>query len=234
MTSDKIRALKSISVFKQLHSRQLKQITQITSFQQFAARQVIYMPSDPRERLYAILKGKVKLAQLSPEGKELVLCILGEGEIFGEICLFDHGPQNTLAAALEDAEIISIDCGDLADFMNEDAEVAAALGKHIGDRLKALEQRLSDFAFKDVAQRLAGLLADMARDHGTEEDGGDIVIEMKITHQDLAGLIGSTRETTTTTLNQFREKGLIDFQRGRIMIMDIVNLEKAANRRPES
>ena len=160
----------------------------------------------------------------------MVLCVLGGNEVFGDLCLIDEGASSTLATALEDAEVVTIKCSDLAKFMADDPELVAALGKHIGDRLRALEQRLSDFVFKDVAQRLAGLLADMAHDHGKEESPGEHVVDMKITHQDLAGLIGSTRETTTTTLNQFREKGLIDFQRGRIIIQDLHRLEEAANR----
>ncbi len=224
--------LREIDVFKRLGARHLERIAPLASIHRFAEKQVIYMPSDKRARLYAVLSGRVKLTRLSPEGKELVLCVLGKGEVFGELCLFDEGPHNTLATALEDAEIVAIKCADLTKFMAEDPELVTALGKHVGSRIRALEQKISDFVFKDVAQRLSGLLADMAREHGMEVPSGEYIIEMKITHQDLAGLIGSTRETTTTTLNQFRDRGLIDFQRGRIIILDIDGLEKTASRQP--
>lgn len=234
MASDTIDDLRKLDIFRHLDTLHLERVASLASVHRFAEKQVIYMPSDPRARLYAIISGRVKLTQLSPEGKELVLCVLGKGEVFGELCLFDRGPHSTLAVALEDAEIVIIKCSDLAKFMAEDPELVTALGKHVGERIRTLEQKISDFVFKDVAQRLAGLLADMARDHGKKNSSGRYVIEMKITHQDLAGLIGSTRETTTTTLNQFRDQGLIDFQRGRIIIQDIRALENTANRQAAS
>jgi CRP/FNR family transcriptional regulator len=234
MVTETIEVLKELDIFRSLDAPQRKRIASLASIHVFAEKQVIYMPSEPRARLYAIISGRVKLTQLSPEGKELVLCVLGKGEVFGELCLFDKGPHSTLATALEEAEIIAIKCSDLAKFMTEDPELVTALGKHVGERIRTLEQKIADFVFKDVAQRLAGLLVDMARDHGSRDSSGRHVIEMKITHQDLAGLIGSTRETTTTTLNHFRDEGLIDFQRGRIIVQDIRNLEKAANRRTAS
>jgi CRP/FNR family transcriptional regulator len=233
MAVDMLDTLKEVDIFKRLDAPHLKKIAPLVSVQSFAPKQVIFMPSDLRSRLYAILSGSVKLTQLSPEGKELVLCVLGKGDIFGELCLFDQGPHNTLATALEGADILTVKCSDLAKFMAADPELVTALGRHVGDRLRTLEQKLSDFVFKDVAQRLAGLLVDMAHDHGSEGPSGERVVEMNITHQDLAGLIGSTRETTTTTLNQFREKGLIDFQRGRIIIKNIEGLDETSNRHPD-
>lgn len=230
MDRTEIELLKKVDVFKELGDEHLQKIAPLTSFHRFTEKQVIYMPSDPRARLYAIVSGKVKLAEVSPEGKELVLCVLGKGDVFGELCLFDHGPHNTLATAIEDSEIFTVKCSDLANFMTEDAALVKALGKHVGEKIRILEEKLSELVFKDVSQRLAGLLIDLAHDYGRKLPSGEQVIEMKITHQDLAGLIGSTRETTTTTLNQFREKGLIDFRRHEIIVRDLEGLEKAANR----
>ncbi|MBI4830523.1 MAG: Crp/Fnr family transcriptional regulator [Candidatus Lindowbacteria bacterium] len=234
MDTKKSDLLRKVDVFGELSERHLRQIVSLVSYHRFSEKQVIYMPSDPRARLYAILSGRVKLTQVSPEGKELVLCVLGKGDVFGELCLFDEGPHSTLATALEDAEIFSVKCSDLAKFMAEDPALVTALGKHVGERLRTLEQKLSDFAFKDVAQRLASLIVDLAQDYGEKAVSGEYVIEMKITHQDLAGLIGSTRETTTTTLNQFRDKGLIEFKRGRIMVLDVERLERMANSQTKS
>ncbi len=229
MKPAKIDLLKKVDIFEHLDAEHLRQIAPIVSLHRFAEKQVIYMPSDPRARLYAIISGRVKLTQVSAEGKELVLCVLGKGDVFGEFCLFDEGPHSTLATALEDAEVITVRCSDLAKFMADDPALVAALGKHVGERIRSLEQKLSDFVFKGVSPRLAGLLVDMARSYGKKTAAGEYIIEMKITHQDLAGLIGSTRETTTVTLNQFRDEGWIDFQRGRIIIRNIESLEKVAN-----
>lgn len=229
MKPAKIDLLKDLDIFEHLDAEHLRQIAPIISLHRFAEKQVIFMPSDPRARLYAIISGRIKLTQVSPEGKELVLCVLGKGEVFGEFCLFDEGPHSTLATALEDAEVITARCADLAKFMADDPILVAALGKHVGERIRSLEQRLSDFVFKGVPPRLAGLLVDMAHSYGRKTPAGEYVIEMKITHQDLAGLIGSTRETTTMTLNQFREDGWIDFQRGRIIIRNMEPLEKTAH-----
>lgn len=230
MDREKIDLIRNVDVFRELTDQHLEKIMPLVALHQFAEKQVIYMPSDPRTRLYGILTGKVKLAEVSPEGKELVLCVLGKGDLFGELCLFDKGPHSTLATAIEDSHIFTIKCSDLANFMAEDPALVKVLGKHVGEKIRLLEQKLSELVFKDVSQRLAGLLLDLAKDYGQMLPSGERVIEMKITHQDLAGLIGSTRETTTTTLNNFREKGFIDFRRREIIVRDIEGLEKAADR----
>ena len=214
MDRDKIDLMRNVDVFRGLTDQNLEKIMPLVSLHQFSEKQVIYMPSDPRTRLYGILSGKVKLAEVSPEGKELVLCVLGKGDLFGELCLFDKGPHSTLATAIEDSHIFTIKCSDLANFMAEDPALVKALGKHVGEKIRLLEQKLSELVFKDVSQRLAGLLLDLAKDYGQMLPSGERVIEMKITHQDIAGLIGSTRETTTTTLNNFREKGFMEEGRG--------------------
>ncbi|UCD56888.1 MAG: Crp/Fnr family transcriptional regulator [Candidatus Hydrogenedentota bacterium] len=229
MDPKKIELLSRVDIFKDLGKEQLQKIVPLVGLHLFRMKQFIFMPHDPRARLYAILSGRVKLTQVSSEGKELVLCVLGKGDVFGELCLFDEGPHSTLATALEDAEIITIRCSDLAKFMAADPALVTAVGKHVGVRIRTLEQKLSDLVFKDVAQRLASLIVDLARDYGEKMPSGEYVIEMKITHQDLAGLIGSTRETTTTTLNQFRDKGLIDFQRGRIVVCNMERLKETAD-----
>jgi CRP-like cAMP-binding protein len=232
MDREKVDLLRGIDIFNELSDQNIEKIVPLVSLHQFSEKQVIYMPSDPRARLYGIISGRVKLAEVSPEGKELVLCVLGKGDLFGELCLFDKGPHSTLASAIEDSRIFTIKCSDLANFMAEDPALVKALGKHVGEKIRLLEQKLSELVFKDVSQRLAGLLLDLAHDYGKKLPSGEQVIEMKITHQDLAGLIGSTRETTTTTLNQFREKGLIDFRRREIVVRDIEGLESAADRQP--
>jgi len=233
MDREKLDLLKKVDVFKELDERHIERIAPLVSFHQFTEKQVIFMPSDPRARLYAIVSGKVKLAEVSPEGKELVLCVLGKGDLFGELCLFESGPHSTLATALEDSEIFTIKCSDLANYMAEEPAMVKTLGKHVGEKIRVLEQKLSELVFKDVSQRLAGLLLDLAQDYGQTLPTGERMIEMKITHQDLAGLIGSTRETTTTTLNQFRERGLIDFRRREIVVRDVEGLETAADRLPK-
>ena len=230
METRDIDLLRKVDVFQNLTDEHLRRIAPLVTLQHCPAKQVIYVPSEPGSKLYAILTGKVKLTQVSPEGKELVFCVLGRGDVFGELCLFDEGPLSTLATALEDCDIFAIKCSDLANFMAEDPVMVTALGKHIGERIRSLEKKLSDFVFKDVAQRLASLILDLTYDYAETTPSGDHVIEMKITHQDLAGLIGSTRETTTTTLNQFRDKAVIDFQRGRIIVRDIHVLERMAKR----
>ena len=230
MESEDVDLLRKVDIFENLPDEHLRRIAPLVTLQSFPAKQVIYVPSDPGSKLYAVHTGKVKLTQVSYEGKELVFCVLGRGDVFGELCLFDEGPHSTLATALEDCEIFTIKCSDLAKFMAEDPVMVTALGKHVGERIRALEKKLSDFVFKDVAQRLASLILDLTYDYAEKLPSGEQVIEMKITHQDLAGLIGSTRETTTTTLNQLRDKGLIDFQRGRIIVRDIEVLEQMANR----
>ena len=229
MVMKDIDLLRGVDIFQNLSDEHLQRIAALVSLQKFPAKQVIYVPSDPGSKLYAILTGKVKLTQVSSEGKELVFCVLGKGDVFGELCLFDAGPHSTLAAALENCEILAIKCSDLAKFMAEDPVMVTALGKHVGDRIRSLEKKLSDFVFKDVAQRLASLILDLTYDYAETIPSGERVIEMKITHQDIAGLIGSTRETTTTTLNQFRDKNLIDFERGRIVVRNVKVLEEMAN-----
>lgn len=183
----------------------------------FVARQVLYAPEDAAASLYILSAGRVKLTSVSDQGKELILALLTRGDLFGEYLPVEGGSHRTFAEALESGVAWSVRHDAVRRLFERHPETALAFMRLHGARRQLLERRLADLAFKDVAQRLAVTLLDL----GAAHDG-----DVRLTHYDLAGLIGSTRETTTLFLNRFREAGWVQLDKRRVHVADADALQE--------
>ena len=171
--------------------------------------------------LFLLKRGRVQMYRLSRNGKKLIVATLGAGAIFGEMALVGQGMRNTFAQAVEECVLCILSRADVERLILQQPQVALRFVEALGQRLTDLEARLEDVAFKSVTARLAGLLLRLA-----DEQGGTLV--QGYTHQDLAERLGTYRETTTQTLNEFKQRGLIEIGRKRIDIRDRAGLEAAA------
>ena len=188
----------------------------------------IYLPGDPGDTIYFLRKGRVKLAYLDESGKRLTLMIRQKGEPFGEIALAGEDERKLIAEALEATELCAISSTTLLGYAEENPSLSLRISKLVGLRLSEIENRLEDLLFKDVPTRLARLIIKLAEDHGVSS--GDVVkIPLKLTHQDLADLVGSARETTSITLGLFEEEEIIEKQRACIVVLDMNRLKEKAS-----
>jgi len=205
---NKLWYLKHINLFSALTLPELQEMDRITRMQEVKKRQPIYLPGDPANTVYLLKKGRVKISSTAPSGKEVTFDILEPGEIFGELEVLEGSPRETLAETLDDALICAIRREDFDRYLRQHPDMTLKLTKLIGLRLRKIHNRVEDLVFRAVPARLAHLLQKLSKTDGVP-DGAGIRLWVKLTHQEMANLIGCSRETVSTTLGQFREQGLI-------------------------
>lgn len=203
-----------------------EEITQLCQLVTFAADQTIYTQGQRTPGAYLIKRGKVKLVYLDESGKRLTLAILGEGDLFGELALISQAPHETLAETMEDCALWLLERKTLMQYAYHPRLMIELLQLFLG-RAKEMQIRLKEMVFKDLETRLARTLLNLAYKYGLPTHNG-LQIELQITHQELAELIGSTRENVTTALTHFEEDELIDKRRFYIVITDVDGLEARA------
>jgi len=220
--------LKKFDLLEKLNEAQLEELSSWVKDFKFKKGEFIYLPGDPSESVYFLKKGKVKLSYLGPEGKEFTVSILDEGEPFGEMSLVGEEDRSLKAEALDEVVLCSISRRDFLHFTNQVPELSLKVAKKIGQHRREIQNNLTDLLFKDVPTRLAGILDKLAEQYGEQKEEG-VRITPSFTHEELAKLIGSTRETTTANLNKFEAEGLIQKGRGNIIIKDQIGLKQKAS-----
>lgn len=222
---EKIGYLSEVDLFSDLSKSELAEIESMTTMRTCQKGKIFYRPDEPGEILFILKKGRVRIYNISPEGKELTLVILGKGTIFGEMSLVGQGMYGAFAEALDDLTLCIMKKSDIQKLLITKPRVALRMIEIMGARLKETEKRLEDLAFKDVTKRLATLLLRLA-ESSISEDRHRIVISEKYTHQQLADMIGTSRETLTRALNQLKAKNLITISHKEIELLDLSQLEE--------
>jgi len=190
-----------------------------------AAGTLIYSPEEHGEVLFLLKQGRVRLYRLSPDGKSLTTAIIEPGSVFGEMALLGQGMQDSFAEALEDSILYTLSRRDVQEVLLGDPRVSRRLLELVSRRLTDTERKLEEFAFKNVPQRLASLLLQLAHvPPGPPK--GPVSLPVRYTHQQLAEMIGTYRETVTKVLNDFRQQGWIRMDHGRIQLLELETLRK--------
>ncbi len=225
---EKIWYLKHINIFGDMTEAELSMVDRITYMKDYSRHEQVYGQSDPGDVVYLLKEGRVKIYKLSPDGKELTLAILEPGEIFGEMALVDTGPRETIAETLDDTLLCVIRRRDFEILLHKKPSLALRITKLIGVRRREIENQLENLVFRSAPSRLALLLMSLAEKHGVRDSRG-IILNVKLSQQELANLIGTARETTSALLNEFKRLGFIDIQNRRIKILDQWQLKKVAD-----
>jgi len=214
--------LRQVDIFEGLDKSQFESLFIPKTY---VKKDVIYSPDDISDKIYYVKNGKIKLSKFSPDGKEIILGIYQTGEVFGEMVIYHSGQRESFAMAIEESEIWMLRKSHLEKLITQIPELAERLMTIIAQRRYEVEQRLEDVVFRTVDERLASLILVLAKKFG-ENIGKATRINLRLIHYDLANLIGSTRETTTAVLNQFKRKKLIAIQDKMIIILDEKGLEE--------
>lgn len=214
----KLWYLKRINLFSGMSETEMKELENITRMEAIKKREPIYLPGDPGDSVFLLKSGKVKVSKGSEDGREITIAILEPGEIFGEVEVLDDSLRDTIAEALDDTYICVIKREDFESLLKRRPDLSFKLTKLMGLRLKRIESHIENLVFKDVPARLAHLLLDFSKKFGVKEGDG-IRIGLRITHQEIANLIGSTRETVSMTLGEFRRRGFIALEGRKILIL---------------
>jgi CRP-like cAMP-binding protein len=219
--------LKKVPLLGDLNSETLGQIADLVEIKEIRRRQVIYLPGDPGNAVYIVNGGRVKVSKVTRDGKELTLAYRSPGEVFGEACLIDGSPREEMAEAMENALVTEIDRGQFEKLLSTHASLGYRMTKILAQRRREMETKIENLVFKDVNSKLAELLLRLGSEYGVDDSRGTLVA-LKITHQEMANLIGSTRETVSLTLAQFKRKGLIQTEGRKVIISDREGLRALA------
>lgn len=208
-----------MELFQDLSEKEQEELDRITTMSTVRRGKVFYRPEELGEVLFILKQGRVQLYRISPEGKKLVITTLEEGSLFGEMALLGQQMHSTFAEAITDCTICVMSRADLERLILQRPQVALRILEITGRRLRDAESRLEDLAFKGIPARLSSLLLRLAG------DDDEIV---GLTHQDLAEMVGTYRETATQVLNDLKSRGLIGIGRKRITILDREGLQNVA------
>jgi CRP-like cAMP-binding protein len=232
-STEKIWFLKHCPLFEQLSDFQNRYLEQRSVLRVFRRREMIYFPTEPGQSVLLLARGRVKIKVLAADGRETILAFIEEGELFGELALLDTAPRREFAEAVSDVTVIGVAREDLLWLMAQHAELSLQITKLVGLRRRRIENRLGNILFRSTRERVAAVLLELLDSHGEAQKQGWRV-RLPLSHQDLANLIGATRETVTLTLGRLQREGLILVQRRRLVVLDRQRLanEAGAERLP--
>ena len=217
--------IKRSDIFSSMSHEEMERLAHLSTMCEFSKGSTVYLPDEPSEHVYLLKEGAIKISRLGMGGDEIILDIIAPGEIFGEMSLLGEDSRSNIAQAVDNSLICSIKKDDFFGFFTAHKDLAFKVMKLVGLKMVEIETRLEELAYCSVPERIALLLVRMVKRHGVKVDGG-IKIRPRLTHRDIAFLIGASRETVTEQLNQMKSQGIIDTSFMSITVRDLVALER--------
>lgn len=202
----------------------MQKVAAIVKTREYDKNSVIFREGEQGEGLFFVIKGKIKLSKLTEEGKEKILHFCQEGDVFAEILLFDGGPYPATAETIENVEIGLISHNDLEQLLRENNEITMKVLKVMAKRLREAQLQVRDLAFKDAYGRLASALLHLSEEYG-EKTAEASRVGMNLNQQELANVIGSSRETVARIIGEWRKEGIISIEKREIFILNRNKLE---------
>ena len=186
---------------------------------------ILFAEGDEGDHLYVIVEGKIKLGTSSGDGRENLLSILGPGEMFGELSLFDPNPRTSTATAVTDAKLLSLGQKKLIPWLTENPRVSLNLLASLAQRLRRTNEAVGDLVFSDVPGRVAKALIDLGERFGKQTDDG-LLVNHDLTQEELAQLVGASRETVNKALADFAGRNWLKLDGRAVLITDLERLSK--------
>jgi CRP-like cAMP-binding protein len=226
--SEKLGLLRELELFSGLSETDIEAIGHATTMTHCRPGQVILSPDDPPDRIHILKKGQVRVYRVTPDGKQLTLDIYEKGTILGDMRLLgqDRMPE-AFAETIDAAVICTITPDELRRLIERYPIIGVNIITFLSARLQEAERELEAMAYQRVGQRLARKLVDLSQRFGVETVRGTL-IQARLTQQELAEMIGTTRETLAHTLSDFRRRGLLDTAHHQVLIRDAERLAELA------
>jgi CRP/FNR family cyclic AMP-dependent transcriptional regulator len=204
-TSVSITALKTFPLFVGFPDDVLASVARVAMMRRFPRGQSVVRAGDRTDYVYFVLTGSLKVVVSDEDGREVILSILGQGELFGEMGMFGEQPRSASVVAVVAADLVMISKQDFRQLMQENFEVAWRIMCNLAERLRNADRKIESLALMDVYGRVAGLLIEMA-----EDVDGETVVVRKISKQDIAKMIGASREMVSRVMKDLGQQGLIE------------------------
>ncbi len=193
----------------------------------FGANHYVYLPQEPAQYIYLIHQGRIKIGTYSEEGKEITKAFLGPGEVFGELALVGLENRRDFAFAMEATQVCLLEKADMRQLLRERSELQQFFMKMIGQRTLQLEQRLEDLVFKSSKRRILEFLVELTQTQGRPV-GQEVEVRQMLTHQEIADLTATSRQTVNGVMNELRDLGIISFNRQRMLLRAVEQLNSLA------
>jgi CRP/FNR family transcriptional regulator len=219
--------LASVPLFAALDEESAATLEKAMTSRSVGRGHIVFREGDPGDRLFVVLEGKVKITRAAPDGRENLIALLGAGEMFGELSLFDPGPRTASVSAVTDSTLASLDHDDLRPLLLDRPAVAVELLRALAQRLRRTNEALSDLVFTDVPGRVAKALLDLAAKFGVAESDG-IRVRHDLTQEELAQLVGASRETVNKALSEFAHRGWLRIEGRSVLLLDEERLTRRA------
>ncbi|WP_337997358.1 Crp/Fnr family transcriptional regulator [Oleispirillum naphthae] len=211
-------------LFAGLDAAVLDRVLAVAVTRRLARGETLFQKGDPGDRLFGVLSGRVKVHTTSPEGKDVTLNLFKEGQFFGEIALLDELPRTADAVAMAPCELLVIHRRDFMPLVEVEGRLAMHIIRLLCQRVRATSEMLEDAAFLPLEQRLAKHLLRLVGNYGQPVAGG-IEIGLRLSQQELAHMMATTRESVNKQLQSWAQAGWIDLQRSRVTVTDVAALE---------
>ena len=207
--------LRNVPLFAVLPENQLSLLTSMVTRKSFSRGTTIITAGGPTDSLYIVISGRLKVMMSDDEGREVILAILGSNEFFGEMSLVDESPRSASVVAIESCELLSLAKRDFNKCLEDNFEMAMTVMRGLVKRLREADQKIGSLALMDVYGRVARLLLEMSED----VDGERIVVK-KLAKQDIAKMIGASREMVSRVMKDLQSGGYIEVRPGGIVLRD--------------
>ena len=211
--------LKSVPLFASFPDEQLRMLVSVVARRSAPRASMIMAAGDQIDSLYIVISGRLKVMMGDAEGKEVILSLLGPGEFFGEMGLIDDSPRSATVVTLEPCELLSITKRDFKKCLAENFEMSMAVMRGLVRRLREADRKIGSLALLDVYGRVARLLLDMA-----EDVNGQKMVTKRLPKQDIAKMIGASREMVSRVMKDLQTGGYIEMRGSNIVLRDTIML----------
>ncbi len=210
--------LRNVSLFESLDQQELEALSEVTFTRTFSKDNVIILAEEEGDTLFILKKGQVKVSIVSEEGREVILSLLGPGSVFGELSLLDGKPRSANVVATEETDLLMLRRADFLQLIYKTPQIATALLAELATRMRKTDRQIEGLALLDVTSRISDTLLQLATEQGAETADG-VTIESRPTHQELANMSGTTRETVSRVLKRLEGQGYINRNGRKITIL---------------
>ncbi len=220
--------IKNCDLFNQVASEDIVWLESHSRIRRMKRGEPIYLPSQSADGVLVVASGRVKICHTTPDGKQSIIDFVDAGEVFGELALLDSQQRDEYAETTEKTTLILIPKRELQAIIHKYPRIVLGVTKLIGLRRQKVERRLKNLLFRSNRERVIHLLLELAEKYGEPRPDG-VGLKIRLSHQEMAGVIGSTRETVTVVLGQLQSENLIEIARRRIIIKNLKKLAKEVN-----
>ncbi len=210
--------LRNVSLFESLDQQELEALSDVTFTRTFSKDNVIILAEEEGDTLFILKNGQVKVSIVSEEGREVILSLLGPGSVFGELSLLDGKPRSANVVATEETDLLMLRRSDFLQLIYKTPQIATALLAELATRMRKTDRQIEGLALLDVTSRISDTLLQLATEQGAETADG-VTIESRPTHQELANMSGTTRETVSRVLKRLEGQGYINRNGRKITIL---------------